>query len=249
MLIRNRRLTAEDLALWSVYESGDLANAGIYHEKLHVSLNAIKEFTSRGPCYCGVSWGKDSVVVAYLCRLCDPSIPLIHLRPSNHNPDCDAVRHEYFRKFPGQPYEEIEIDYSDLHAKALAKHLLDKETDKRWYSAINELNRRFENRYILGIRSQESTGRRIRELVHGESSKTGCAPITRWKTAEVFAFLASAHLPVHPAYAMMGGGRWPRERLRVAEIGDVHGTGGGRAQWEIEYYQDVYRRVFAGKSR
>lgn len=247
MLVRSQRLTVDDLALWASYESGDKANVGIFASKLSVSVDAVREFASRGPCYCGVSWGKDSVVVAYLCRLVDTSIPLIHLRPSNHNPDCDAVRDAYFDKFPGQRYEEIRIDYGTLHSKAVARHLLDKETDKLWYEAIRELNRRFENRYILGIRSQESTGRRIRELVHGESSKTGCAPITRWKTAEVFAFLAACGLPVHPAYAMMGGGRWPRERLRVAEIGDVHGSGGGRTAWETEYYGDVLRRVFAGK--
>lgn len=247
MLIKSFRLTVNDLALWASYESGDKANFGMYANKLAVSVDAIREFSAQGPCYCGVSWGKDSVVVAYLCRMVNPEIPLIHLRPSNHNPDCDAVRDAYFTKFPGQRYEEIRIDYGTLHAKSVARHLLDKETDKLWYEAIRELNRRFENRYILGIRSQESTGRRIRELVHGESSKTGCAPITRWKTAEVFAFLAQFTLPVHPAYAMMGGGRWPRERLRVAEIGDVHGSGGGRTAWETEYYGDVLRRVFAGK--
>lgn len=246
MLMRSHRHKSDDIALWESYESGDHAHCGL-EPKVERSLNALREFSKTGSAYCGVSWGKDSVVVAHLCRMVDPSIPLIHLRPSNHNPDCDSVRDDYLQRFPGQAYEEVEIDYSDLHSRIQAKHLLDAATDKLWYEAIGKLNKRFGGRYILGLRSDESTVRKLRQLVHGESSKNACAPITRWKTADVFGYLAVNNLPVHPAYAMMGGGRWPRERIRVAEIGDVHGTGGGRTAWETEYYGDVLRRIFAGK--
>jgi phosphoadenosine phosphosulfate reductase len=85
----------------------------------------------------------------------------------------------------------------------------------------------------------------------GLNSPKGCSPIGRWNTADVFGYLAIHDLPIHPAYAMLGGGRWPRERLRVAEIGDTHGAGGGRAEWEKEYYQDVINRLLAqaGKGR
>ena len=72
---------------------------------------------------------------------------------------------------------------------------------------------------------------------------SGCAPISAWRESDVFSYLAKNKLPVHPAYAMLGGGRWPRHRLRVAEIGDTHGTGGGRREWEQEYYGDVLRRL------
>lgn len=244
MLIPSRRLTAEDLSLWGELESADRLRPPT-QAKIDRSLAAIRDFAI-APCYCGVSWGKDSVVVAYLCRIAAPHVPLIHLRPTNHNPDCDAVRDAYLASFPGQQYSEVPIDYGDLHAQRLPHHELDKLTDQRWYAAIRECGKRFGGRHVLGIRADESTGRKLRQLVHGESSPNGCAPITQWSAADVFGCLAAHDLPAHPAYAMLGGGRWPREWLRVAEIGDTHGTGGGRAEWEREYYGDVLRRLEAG---
>lgn len=79
----------------------------------------------------------------------------------------------------------------------------------------------------------------------GISTERTCAPLAWWTAADVFAYLATHDLPVHPAYAMLGGGRWRRERLRVAEIGDTHGKGGGRLEWETEYYGDALRRLQA----
>jgi hypothetical protein len=42
---------------------------------------------------------------------------------------------------------------------------------------------------------------------------------------------------------MLGSGRWQRERIRTAEIGDVHGTRMGRTEWEREYYPDILARI------
>lgn len=243
MLIPSHRHTSADLELWAELEEADHAHAYRLPLKIERALAAIRAFVATGPAYCGVSWGKDSVVVAHLCWLADRSIPLIHLRPTNHNPDCDAVRDNYLTKFPGQPYSEAAVNYGDLHARSLPAHELDRETDSRWYAAIQGCGKPFGGRHILGIRADESSGRKLRQMVHGESSPNGCAPITRWSAQDVFAYLASHDLPVHPAYAMLGGGRWPRERLRVAEIGDTHGTGSGRREWEQEYYVDIIRKL------
>ena len=64
-----------------------------------------------------------------------------------------------------------------------------------------------------------------------------------WRAADVFAYLAQRGLPVHPAYGYLGGGRWARERLRVAEIGDTHGRLSGRGEWEQEYYGDLLHKI------
>ena len=63
---------------------------------------------------------------------------------------------------------------------------------------------------------------------------------------ETFGYLAAHDLPVHPAYAMLGGGRWERDRIRVASLGGRRGDGIGRAEWEREYYSDVLNRLAAG---
>lgn len=244
MLISSDRHTAKDLLLWSELESADHAHAA---SRGHASRNneardAIISFVAQGPCYAGTSWGKDSVVVAYLLWRYAPDVPLMHLRPTNHNPDCDAVRDAYFDRYPGQKYVEVSVDYSGVD-RTQPDSVVDRETDRCWYKAIREFGDAYGHRHILGLRGEESAGRRLRMAKWGLNSPNGCAPIGNWSTADVFAALASRLLPVHPAYAMLGSGRWQRDRLRVAELGDTHGKGSGRREWEAEYYGDVLRRL------
>jgi len=243
VLIPSPRHRNEDLLFWRDYEEADLVAP---LPDANVAIDAIRRFAAAGPCYCGVSWGKDSVVAAHLCREADPAIPLVHLRPTNHNPDCDAVRDAYLRDFPGQPYREIGVTYGNLHAQNLPTHELDRATDSLWYAAIHTVEREISKRHILGIRAAESAGRRIRCLRWGISSPNGCAPVAWWSTQAVFSYLAKNELPVHPAYAMFGGGRWERDRIRVAEIGDTRGTEFGRAEWEREYFSDILNRTLKG---
>lgn len=241
MLIESPRHTPADLNLWVDHEEADLQHSMSRREQ--EAKEAIVQFTDQLPCYAGVSWGKDSVVIAHLLRRYAPDVSLMHLRPTNHNPDCDAVRDIYFDLFPGQAYEEVFVSYDGLDRTMLDRGSLDRLTDQRWYAAIREYGKEFRQRHILGIRAEESTGRRFRVMRWGLASPNACAPIGRWSTADVFAYLACHGLPVHPAYAMLGGGRWRRDRIRVAEIGDTHGTGSGREEWEREYYGDVLRRL------
>jgi phosphoadenosine phosphosulfate reductase len=247
MLIPSPRHTRRDLELWAELEDADRIHAARpqFAARLERSLREIRAFVATRPCHAGVSWGKDSVVLAHLLWLTARHVPLMHLRPSNHNPDCDRVRDAYFVRFPGQPYEEIAVDYRDVD-RTLPDEQVDRLTDQRWYAAIREYEAAHGNRHLLGIRSDESFGRRIRTLRWGLSTPRTCAPIAWWTTADVFGYLAKHDLPIHPAYAMLGGGRWPRDRLRVAEIGDTHGKGSGRRDWELEFYGDVLRRLEYG---
>ena len=248
MLIPSRRHTRADLDLWRELEAADrIAGERLQRSgKIEESAEAVRAFVATGRCYAGTSWGKDSTAMAHLLWTHARHVPLLHLRPTNHNPDCDLVRDSYFAAFPGQPYEEIAIDYGSLHAQRLPDHLLDLETDQRWYAAIRESEIPYGGRRILGIRNGEGFGRLIRTLRWGISTPNACAPIAWWTMADVYGYLTTHGLPVHPAYACLGSGRWPRERLRVAEIGDTHGKGSGRRDWESEYFGDVLRRLETG---
>lgn len=246
MLIRSPRHTAEDLRVWRELESADILHAPAIQEKIRQSLSALGDFVAAGKCYAGVSWGKDSVVLAHLLREVDRTVPLIHLRPTNHNPDSDSVRDIYFSAFPGQPYEEVVVDYASVDRSG-ADEWIDRETDRLWYAAIRAVERRFDGRHILGIRADESLGRKRRFQRWGLTSPKTCAPLGYWRVEDIFAYLAVMELPAHPAYGCLGGGRWKRDRIRVAEIGDTHGRGGGRLEWEREYYPDVLRRNLAGR--
>lgn len=240
-MIKSFRHKLVDIDLWKALEETDrLCNIDRREAE---AINAICEFIVRVPnCYVGTSWGKDSIVVAHLLWCIDKSIPLHHMCPTNRSKDCDLVRDAYFYRFPGQSYSETIVDYSGVDRRNMPHQQLDKETDRIWNKAIRDHAKDYDG-HILGIRAEESMGRNIRMMRWGLNSPHASAPIGRWSTADVFAYLAKYDLPVHPAYACLGGGRWERDRLRVAEIGDTHGTGGGRREWEEEYYGSELRRA------
>ncbi|MGE4195970.1 MAG: hypothetical protein AB7G11_02445 [Phycisphaerales bacterium] len=242
MLIPSERHRPEDLALWAELEETDAVHARrlAASGRIDAAMDVLTVFASRGSCYCGVSWGKDSVVVARLLRSVAPRVPLVYLRQSTENPDCLRVRDCYFAAFPDQPYEEVPVTYA---SGASVSH-----ANPAWNAAIASCRKRW-NRSILGIRASESMGRKIRMFRWSESSPNACAPIGWWSVADVFAYLWLSESPVHPVYAMLGGGRWSREHLRVASIGGRDGDGHGRREWEYEYYSDVTRRLEAGRDR
>ncbi len=239
MLISSPRHTAADLRFWRELEAADAlaAKEQRLRDLQAESLNALIDFTlDKPPCYCGVSWGKDSVVTAHLLRCIAPTIPLVHFRTTTHNPDCDLVRDAYFEKFPGQAYQEITVQYSAGTIE---------EDEAIWQRAVTDVGKMFCGRYILGLRRDESVVRKWRFARYGLISLNTCAPIGFWKVGHVFAYLYLQGLPVHPAYACLGGGRWDRARLRVDELADVRGEGLGRGEYEREYYGSELRRIEA----
>lgn len=239
MLIPSDRHRPEDLRLWAEHERADIVQGSRPQlaEKVERSLSVIREFVAAGKCYCAVSWGKDSVVVAHLMRSVAPDVPLVYLRQSTENPDCAAVRADYASRFPGQRYAEVPVVYGGERVSHKAGP---------WKRAIAATVREF-GATVMGIRADESSVRRLSVLHLGLSTRTTCRPIAWWTAADVFAYLAVRELPVHPVYAMLGNGRWPRDRVRTASIGGQDGTGNGRREWEQEYYGDVLRRVESGR--
>lgn len=209
-------------------------------KKIQRSRDAIRAFVGCGMFYCGVSWGKDSVVVAHLAH--GMGFPLVNLRCTNRNPECDAVRDEFLSRFPSA-YHEVDVDYSCVDRTATDGEI-DRQTDVEWRNGIAKCcGIAGTVRRLLGLRAGESATRFMRMARNGENSLNSCCPIAWWTVADVFGYLARFDLPIHPAYAMSGGGRWSRDHLRVAELGDTHGRRMGRLEWEREYYGDELRRL------
>jgi len=238
MLIRTARHTAADLALWESLEDADILRQDVaaYRARYAEALHAIAAFTSAGECYAGISWGKDSTVLAHLIQCVAPDTPLAWTRVEPiANPDCVLVRDAFLRLHPHANYHEItewcEWRDGEWHATGTLE------------SGIAKCRERWGERTILGIRAEESTQRGFRIWRHGLSTDRSCDPLGRWRIEDVMTCLAIEGLPVHPAYAMLGGGRWPREQLRVSSLGGRRGDGLGRAEWEREYYGDVVRRL------
>ena len=242
-LIRDSRHSPADLKRWGQVERIASVNVALKSFRNHVTraTTALVNFTGSSQCYCGVSWGKDSVVVADLVSRNCPRIPLVWVRVSPvENPDCFRVRDEFLRSH-NVNYHEVIIE---CPRDALGYNL--RGTREQGFA---QAAKQFGQRHISGIRGDESANRARRMQHWGESSKNTCAPIGRFDGTDVFTYLLSRGLPIHPAYAFTLDGILDPVRIRVATIGcretdserGRRGDGHGRHEWEQRYYGQFIR--------
>jgi phosphoadenosine phosphosulfate reductase len=232
MLTPSQRHRPEDLTMWSELEEADFVNGRrlLRSGKIEQSIDAIRDFEATGPCYASVSWGKDSTVLFDLLARAGFRSPVVWMTYGQAtNPECRAVRDMSLTICPGMDYREVDVGEAE-----------DMRDD---FGPVNRLVGA--DRYILGIRADESGIRRMSLRHLGLDTGRACRPLGWWLMPDVFGYLAMRRLPVHPNYAMLGGGRWPREHIRTASIGGKRGDERGRAEWEREYYGDVLNRLSA----
>jgi len=148
-----------------------------------------------------------------------------------------AVRDSFLVRFPID-YEEIVYDYSDADETYYDKN----GNPKKWQYILADLQCRY-GCHVTGIRYDESAKRRLRFKRFGLETGNSFAPFRIMDAQDIFAYLFKYDLPVHPNYAMTGGGRWDKYRIRVAAVGNREGDGIGRAEWEREYYADILNRI------
>lgn len=244
MLIPSRRHTEADLSLWAELEEADRLHGQYRLPKLVPrALWEIETFARNGERYCSVSWGKDSTALADLVMQSAPETPLVWVRVEPiFNPDCELVRDAFLQRRPSAAYREITthctLDAGHEHTKRI-----------RWIaggtleSGFKSATEQFGERRFSGVRADESGQRQLSARTHGVSTAISCRPLLYWSAQDVYAYLRSRNLPVHPAYAMLGGGRYDRSHVRVSSLGGMRGRGMGRDEWEQEYYGDVLRRL------
>lgn len=238
MLIRSTRHRPEDLTLWADLEDADLIHGErlMRSSKVARSIESIQRFVANGCDYAGWSGGKDSTVVAHLIFRAGVDVPLFHIRAKPvANPDNDIVRDAMLQNMPGMKYTERTITYATIFMDGRDNP----DGNRQFFAAFRERG----TRYISGIRADESGVRKIRMRKFGLSSQNTCAPLGWWTAADCFGYLAIHGLPVHAAYAMLGGGRWERHQIRVDELAGHGGAQYGRSEWEREYYSDVINRL------
>lgn len=235
MLISSPRVTPEDLRVWHERARADAVYASLksFRGKCEKAFSTSTTFARSGPCYASVSWGKDSMIIAHLAiqlrKTVGVVVPIVWVRVEPiKNPDCIAVRDEFFRRFD-HPYHEETVWC--------------RQDDEGWH-ATGTLQKGFHDaekalcikRSFRGIRGAESGMRKQLMERSGQFSKNACRPIGYWSGQDVFAYLHAFDLPIHPAYAMSMGGILDRDRIRVSSIGGKRGGGMGRDAWEAKYY-------------
>lgn len=243
MLVRSQRHTIEDIAAWRRFEDQARVHAQLSTYRKHVerARSAILSFTGAGACYAGTSWGKDSTALAHLIVSLVPRVPVVWVhRVPYDNPDCDAVRDAFLAHHRCAYHEEIvECErsggiYGGWRVRGRDALGLDSRPKQVGFALVAA---RFGARYLSGVRGDESAVRAKRAR-KGETYGISCAPLAGWSGWDVFAYLVTHGLPIHPAYACTMGGQLDPTRLRVGALGGPDGIGHGRAEWEARYYRD-----------
>lgn len=234
MLVPSQRHRPDDLEAWAIWERADAANA--VRLRPERAADTILRFAQGRRGYVGVSWGKDSTVLADICCRAGLDWPLVWVRVEPiANPDCHLVRDRFIAMHPGIAYDEIEVccwrDADGVHARG---------TLERGFS---QAVARYGPCHISGVRADESGPRKRRMATFGCSTERTCAPLGWWRGEDVYAYLHSQGLPVHPAYACTFGGLLDRARVRVASLTGQRGTGHGRYEWEDAYYHEALQRI------
>jgi phosphoadenosine phosphosulfate reductase len=248
MLIPSDRHRADDLTLWADLEDADRLH-GVSDRVRRLadrSVEEIRRFAHVGPCHLCWSGGKDSTALLAVAEAAGllASAPVVWFRAvPKHNPDVPVVLAAVEARF-GVRVEVV--DYDSPYPAGMTRLEAEAVASRNFLAACRAYGRR-RGRRVIGVRADESRARRLRMRHWGLSSPGSCTPLGWWRSADVFGLLAANDLPVHPAYAMLGGGRWPRERLRVDALGGERGDEAGRAEWEAEYYGDAIRRLGAGR--
>ena len=238
-LIVTDRHTKADLEHWIFCERLDSLTIQTvrYKRRVDEAIKQLISFDGAGT-YAGVSWGKDSVVVAHMIATHAPHVPLVCVIVEPiENPDNALVRDALLAAHPHVRYHEF-VTRCSLHAEG---HHDRQGTLEAGFAMARALVGG--DRYYSGIRGAESGTRAMRMAMHGHATERTCAPIGRWDGADVFAYLNQHGLPVHPAYACTMGGILQRDRIRVSSLGGRRGTGHGRREWELRYYPDAMRGI------
>lgn len=100
----------------------------------------------------------------------------------------------------------------------------------------------------VGLRKEESKGRLLDGIVHGEvfEKKDGfmrCLPVNNFTWRDVFAYIATNKLPLHPIYSAPLHGLENRGRIRLSWWLSTDNHRHGELDWIKRNYPQVFARI------
>lgn len=143
--------------------------------------------------YVACSFGKDSAAMLFLVREFYPNVPVVFIRRI----ETDLVDN----------FQETINNWGDLNLIVLSyKGFL--EGGKTGGLVRTTKNLEFDS-YFVGLRAEESHGRKMSLRVHGDffktkSGKTRICPMSEWETRDIAAFCAANKIPVVSKYEKEG---------------------------------------------
>lgn len=203
--------------------------------------------------FISVSGGKDSLVMLALVRQVYPDLPVIHFDLANrampgievHFPEIEhALACRVQKVWVGQYHDEAGM--TDNLGQALKlRRVFPSDAEFETYKEFHQTYR-FEGSFV-GIRADESSTRHFAckkpVLIYKSKSEFGVkwriAPMSKWDTNAIWAYIIGNDLPVHPAYiAQMDYGIDP-DHSRIASVGLRRVTQYGTAETAKNLWPDA----------
>lgn len=256
-LIDSPRLTDADRQCWARWEHYDdvLSRSPRLDLLAERGRDAIREWVAAddGTGAACTSWGKDSVAMLHLLATTPEAatVPVLWVRSDPFEmPECEQVRDHFLAKHPHLRYEERVAHLRNPKRGEPGHEAHATNPNRRSQDVLAELG---PPRYISGVRGQESHIRAMSIAHRGLTTARTCRPLGRWSAEDVFAWLHREDLPVHPAYAMTGGGFHDRRWLRVHPLCSLPPARSAarddfRGQWEDTYYGDTITAALAARA-
>lgn len=208
-----------------------------FKQRVADALKLIESAMEHGTVGIAYSAGKDSTVLFDLIRQVIPDAPAAHFDSgAEYSWTYDLV------KQLGVETIKPEMSILELVRYSRAWGYRDKETGDTTYRPadydaflIYEPFARFAEKYNLGavglgLRGQESYGRMMNLRTHGDlyyakyNDMWHLCPLARWKTEDIWAYIASRGLAYNKAYDLMAQHNIPRESWRVSTLLSYEGA-------------------------
>lgn len=209
-------------------ERGDLAHARlpVFERKVERALGLIQRASERGRTGVSFSGGKDSTVTLHLVRQIVPDVVAAFYDSGCEYEDSTAMAEHYGAEVIQPEMSLLELcRYGGYWGYA---HPADAEVDVNFKAfLVTEPAVYFAEKYgldvvALGLRAQESAGRRMNARKRGEYYQAKdmgvwhLCPLASWTDNDVWAYIASRGLRYHTAYDKMAALGLPRKAWRVS---------------------------------
>ncbi len=217
---------------------------------------------SRSACL-ALSYGKDSMVVLHLLHESGllPKMAAVMWNRSGMEPretmEFSAYVQQEYALGSVCAYDETHPDDDTLKRTLSlidpsAKH----PTAEFVYEVLEQPRWRVMDRFgidgtIMGLRQDESRARRMNIACRGtrywnkrEKSEV-CLPIARWSTRDVFEYVASRKVPLHPIYHRLPALGFDRDRVRLSSPVDI----GMRNHGQLVALRRLYPETWAAYAR
>lgn len=206
------------------------------------------------PCAVGVSWGKDSVVCAFLCApLLTSQDWLFHVSAGEYEfPSTNDVRDQFLVRFPNDCREFKSGDYFDtMRACGLTDITTTrsaKEDKGKKHTAFRQAAVGAESR-VWGLRAEESLGRRKYARSRGQAAfhkgenLLVLSPIIWWSWLDVWSVIIANELPYVEVYDKHDEQGEGLAHARSGTWAGTLGSGLGRIAFLKRFYPDLYQRL------